>query len=759
MDWPRGFGGLCYGGDYNPEQWPEEVWKEDVELMRRAGVNLVSVGVFSWARLEPTPGAYDFGWLDHVLDLLHEGGVGVNLATPTASPPPWFGLAHPDALTVTPGGTRLTHGSRDTYCVHSPAYRAACAGIARTLAERYRDHPALAMWHVHNEYGTTCHCDHAADAFRIWLRARHGTLEALNDAWTTSFWSQHYSAWEQITPPRATQYLPNPAQVLDFRRFVSDAMLDHFREQKAVLRELTPDVPVTTNFVLGDWVPVNQRHWAAEVDLVAIDHYPSADPPAETAFAADLARGWASTPTHGSASDPAHGSAGPTHSSADDPVHGSAGPTHDSASDLAHGSASHPALSSAGPTRDSADDPAHRPATGKPWLLMEQAVVTYTGPRMLAKRPGEITRLSLSHIARGSRGAMFFQWRASRGGAELWHAGMVPHAGPDSRIFREICDLGALLPTLEDACAAPVEAGAAILWDVEANWALQAPGLPSTELNYTEAVRQAHRVLYRHGVTADLVHPSADLSAYPLVLVPSLYLICDADAENLRRYVAGGGTLVVSYLSGVADEHARVRLGGYPGALRDLLGIRVEEFHPLPPEVALTLSAPDVLVPRIASPQGGTTFPGDRPETGTFWSEHVHLEGAEALAVYTGPHALGTPLSGRPAITRHPYGSGTALYISTRLSDDAYARLLGLEPAPVELVRRGDWLFAINHGDEEQEIQGLHLPPGGFAVSCDPHRPFADSRYSSVRVGEPPRCRGSRLSSVQAGEPPVVGLP
>ncbi|MEU8378315.1 beta-galactosidase [Streptosporangium sp. NPDC048865] len=648
MDWPRRFGGLCYGGDYNPEQWPEEVWKEDVALMRRAGVNLVSVGVFSWARLEPSPGVHDFGWLDRVLGLLHDGGIGVNLATPTASPPPWFGLAHPDALTVTAGGTRLTHGSRDTYCVHAPAYRAASVRVARTLAERYRDHPALAMWHVHNEYGTACHCDHAAGAFRTWLRARHGTLDALNDAWTTSFWSQHYSEWEQITPPRATQYLPNPSQVLDFRRFVSDAMLGHFREQKAVLRELTPDVPVTTNFVLGDWVPVNHRHWAAEVDLVAIDHYPSADPPAETAFAADLARGWASSPAHSPTTDP-----------------------------------------SPAPER-----------TPRPWLLMEQAVVTYTGPRMLAKRPGEITRLSLSHIARGSRGAMFFQWRASRGGAELWYGGMVPHAGPDSRIFREICDLGALLPSLTDACAAPVEAGAAILWDAEAGWALQSPGLPSTELDYAGTVRQAHRVLYRHGVTADLVHPSADLSAYPLVLVPALYLVSDADAANLRRYVSGGGTLVVSYLSGVADEHARVRLGGHPGALRDLLGVRVEEFHPLPPGVALTLSAPD----------------GDHLGTGTFWSEHLHLEGAEALAVYTGPHASGTPLAGQPAVTRHPYGSGTALYVSTRLSDPAYARLLNLRPAPVELVQRGEWLFAINHDDKEHEVDGIRLPPGGFSV-------------------------------------------
>ncbi|WP_420823596.1 beta-galactosidase [Streptosporangium subroseum] len=294
---------------------------------------------------------------------------------------------------------------------------------------------------------------------------------------------------------------------------------------------------------------------------------------------------------------------------------------------------------------------------------------------------------------------------------------MVPHAGPDSRIFREICELGELLPSLDEAVRAPVEAGAAILWDAEAGWALQSPGLPSAELSYLEAVRQAHRVLYRHGVTADFAHPSADLSAYGLVLVPSLYLISDADAANLRRYVEGGGTLLVSFLSGVADEHARVRLGGYPGALRDLLGIGVEEFHPLPPDVAMTLSVPGggPLSSREENPEPS----GERPveDTGTFWSEHVHLRGAEALALYAGPHASAAALSGLPAVTRNRYGAGTALYLSTRLTDDAYARLLGLRPAPVELVRRGEWLFAINHGEDERKVASdLCLPPGGYAV-------------------------------------------
>ncbi|WP_248958825.1 beta-galactosidase [Sphaerisporangium perillae] len=696
IDRPRGIGGLCYGGDYNPEQWPEEVWREDVALMREAGVNLVTVGVFAWSRLEPEPGRYDFGWLDRVLDLLHTGGVGVCLATPTASPPPWFGLAHPDALPVSADGTRLTHGSRDTYCVCAPPYQEASVRVARALAERYRDHPALAMWHVHNEYGTWCHCDHAAAAFRDWLRARHGSLDALNDAWTTAFWSQRYARWEEIAPPRATRYLPNPSQVLDFRRFLSDAMLGHYRAQKAVLRELTPDVPVTTNFAFGGWVPVNPWEWAGEVDLVAVDHYP--DDPAQaagqTAFAADLARGWAG---------------------------------------------------------------------GRPWLLMEQAAgIVYTGPRMRAKPPGEIALHSLQHIARGSRGAMFFQWRASRGGAEMWHGGMVPHAGPDSRVHREIRDLGRLLPRLaEYGEGGAVQADVAILWDPESWWALESPAFPSSEVRYLDAVQQAHRVLWRSGVTADFARPPGDLSAYQMVLVPALYLASGATARNLASYVEQGGTLVVSFFSGIADEHARVRLGGYPGALRDLLGIRVEEFLPLEEPVRLRLpgthqpsdTSNDVPRNMRENITGDTAqdVPGNAGEdvpddtgpgiAGTIWSERIESRGAAVLARYEGG-----PLDGLPAITRHSHGAGQAIYLSTRLDDDAYAGILaaaGLPaspaPAGVELVRRGgegaSWLFALNHTSERQEVKAsgtdlltgspidgiLRLAPGGFAVIRMPH--------------------------------------
>lgn len=689
MRWPRGLDTLCFGGDYNPEQWPEETWEEDVALMRRAGVNLVNLGVFSWSALEPEPGRYTFGWLDRVLDLLHGGGVRVGLATPTASPPPWFGRAHPDALPVTSEGVGLTHGSRDTYCLSAPAYRQAALRIARALAERYADHPALALWHVHNEYATWCYCDHVAEAFRGWLSRRYGSLDAVNRAWTTAFWSQRYGAWEEIRPPRTTQYLGNPTQLLDFRRFLSAELFACFDEQRAVLRELTPDVPVTTNFVFGEWVPVDHRRWAETLDLVAIDHYPSAAGLAaaeQTAFHADLARSWAG---------------------------------------------------------------------GGPWLLMEQASSTVnTGQRLLAKAPGELARHSLSYVARGSRGAMFFQWRASRGGAEQYHAALVPHAGPDSRVFREATELGALLGRLAEVDGARVEAPVAILWDAEAWWALLGPGLPAPDLRYLDALAAAHRTLWRAGVTVDFADPEADLRGYRLVLVPSLYLTSDAASVSVRRYVEGGGHLMVWYFSGIVDVDARVRLGGYPGAFRDVLGVRSEEFHPLPPTVAVPLRVPEAGVSSVSSALGAlgalgassVSGIGEVQLTGRMWSEHIHLEGASAFASY----AAG-PLAGLPAVTRHGYGAGSAWYLSTGLDDADLATLLGavlaeaglrrVPPPPgVELVHRRSggtrWLFALNHGDEARVVplagtafaggtdlvtaevtgDGVTVPAGGVAI-------------------------------------------
>lgn len=658
-------GPLCYGGDYNPEQWPARVWAEDVALMRRARVNLVTVGVFAWSRLEPQPGRYHFDWLDQVLDLLHDGGIRVALATPTASPPPWFTLAHPEALPVTADGVRLHHGSRDTYCAVAPAYRQAARRIAGALADRYAHHPALAGWHVHNEYGTSCHCEHTASAFRRWLADRHGDLATLNDAWVTSFWSQHYTDWAQLSTPRATQYLANPGQLLDFRRFWSDTLLGAYAEQRDLLRAANPRLPVTTNYVLGDWVPVDHARWAAEVDLVAVDHYPSAvDIGAEeqTALVGDLARGWA---------------------------------------------------------RHARPSPA---ADGTPaWLLMESAPnQIHTAGRMHTKEPGRMLRHSLAHVARGSHGAMFFQWRAPAGGAERFHSALVTHAGPDSRVFREAVELGTALQRLAEV-RGPVEASVALVVDAASGWALRHPGLPSELLDHHGEAAAAHRGLWHAGYGCDVVVPGDPLPGYRLLVLPALYLIDDATAEWVREHVHGGGHLLATYLSGVADEHARVRLGGYPGALRDVLGVWAEEFHPLADGEQVTLS------------DGGT---------GRIWAETLRPAGAEVFTAY----ADGV-LDGRPAVTRHRYGAGLAWYLSTRPDDDTYRRLLaraaraaGVRPvcpqAPdgVEAVRRRagrhSWLFLFNHTDRQHRIaaQGVELltdttveeavtlPAGGVAV-------------------------------------------
>ncbi|MDN0198857.1 beta-galactosidase [Streptomyces sp. S.PNR 29] len=647
-------GGLAFGGDYNPEQWDEPVWKEDDELMRRARVNLATLGVFSWALLEPEEGRYDFSWLDAHIERLHAGGVAVDLATPTASPPPWFTLAHPDALPVAPDGTRLIHGSRDTYCLTAPAYRSAARRIASALAERYGDHPALALWHVHNEYGTLCWCDHTAAAFRVWLRARHGSLEALNAAWGTAFWSQRYTSWEQVLPPRATQWHKNPGQALDFHRFWSDEIIAAYREQRDAIR-VHSDRPVTTNLMLPAYQNVDLWAFARELDVVTSDQYPSApglDAAADAAFHADRTRSLAGQ---------------------------------------------------------------------RPWLLMEQGTSTvYDGDQILAKEPGDILRHTLGHIARGSEGALFFQWRQSRAGAETWHSAMVPHAGPDSRIFREVMQTGEAVARLGELAGSTVTASVAVLDDPDAWWALGVDGLPSSHLDYHASLVRAHRALWDAHATVDFAHPGQELSRYRLVIAPALFLLSDAGAENLRRYVAGGGTLLVQHASGYVDDRMHARLGGYPaGPLREALGIRVEEYRPLRTDQRITLSD---------------------GSHGTVWSESLRCEGAQTLAAYT--HGM---LTGSPALTRHRFGTGQGWYLSTRLDDADYGSLIGRllketgiepelpgQPPGVEAVTRHaadgrHWHFLINHRTDAVPLPGPahdlltgalahEIPPGGCVV-------------------------------------------
>ncbi|MFG3338533.1 beta-galactosidase [Glycomyces sp. NPDC048151] len=634
---------IVYGGDYNPEQWPRETWAEDMRLMREAGVNRVSVGIFSWALFEPEEGRYEFAWFDEVLDLLHQNGIEACLATPTASPPPWFAAHYPEAVMVDAEGRQLTHGSRQGFDPSSDVYLAKALAIAEKIAERYADHPAVGLWHIHNEYG--CHnarsyTKAATAKFRVWLRERYGDLDGLNAAWGTAFWSQAYSSWDQVYAPLPTPTIPNPGQVLDWKRFSSWQLVQNYKAEAAVIRKYS-DKPMTTNFMTGSHADIDLWEFSGAVDIVSTDHYlagEDADAHVNLGFAADYARSL---------------------------------------------------------------------GAGRPWILMEHSTsaVNWQG-RNRAKAPREMLRNSLAHFARGADAIMFFQWRASKQGAEKWHSGMVPHAGTDSKIWREVCELGARLGELAEVEGSTVSAATAILWDFPNRWAQEHEARPTNELDPQGIFNVYYAALWRAGITADVAEPEGDLSKYKFVVVPAIYLLSRKGAENLRRFVDGGGTVLVTPYSGIADETDTVYLGGYPGALRDVLGVRSEEFYPL-------------IGGRVELASGGH---------GTIWSEDAASTGAEVRDTYA---------DGTPAWLVNRFGEGTAHYLTTFPDDTTLDRIVaaaaqdaGVTPAAeapvgVEVVRRAhedgrSWLFCINHTDADAQVKSadalIDVPAGEVVV-------------------------------------------
>ncbi|WP_327714878.1 beta-galactosidase [Streptomyces sp. NBC_00490] len=631
---------LAFGADYNPEQWPREVWEEDVRLMQEAGVTVVSVAIFSWARLQPGPDDWDFGWLDEVMDLLHAGGIGVDLATATASPPPWLTTAHPEILPVTATGETLWPGARQHWRPTSPVFREHALRLVREMATRYADHPALVAWHVSNELG--CHniydySDDAARSFRDWLRARYGTLEALNHAWGTAFWSQRYSDWQQILPPRLAASHPNPTQQLDFKRFSSDALKDYLRAERDLLKGITPDVPVTTNFmVMGETKGMDYADWAEEIDFVSNDHYVLPGPQSrdELSFSANLTSGIAG---------------------------------------------------------------------GRPWFLMEHSTSAVNWqPVNVAKRPGELTRDSLLHVAHGADAVCYFQWRQSAAGAEKYHSAMVPHAGADSELFRAVAELGATLKTLAPVAGSAREsAKVGIVFDWDSWWASEQDSHPTSLLDYRQEGLDWYSALLALGVRADLITTRSDFAHYDVLIAPVLHVVPAELAKELTRYTEQGGHLVTTYFSGVVDQNDHVWLGGYPGALRELLGIRVEEFGPLLAEESVSL---------------------DDGSTGTLWTDRITLadERTEVLARYDSGNQ-----AGRPAVTRRTTAAGSASYVSTRLGVAGLTALLPrlLDPAGVtselpaeargrvELAVRGNteekFLFLVNRTDDTVPLPGF----------------------------------------------------
>lgn len=624
--------GLVFGCDYNPEQWDRSVWPEDVRLMREAGIGLVAINIFGWSSINPAKDRWDFSALDEIIALLHAGGIRINLGTGTSSPPPWLTARHPEILPVGEDGDVFHPGGRQGYCPSSPLFRAYAAEVVTRIVERYGDHPAVSLWHVSNELG----CHNAlcyCDASAEAFRAWLRARYEHIDALNRA-WGTTF--WSQRYSDFAD--IRPPARALSLRNPGQTIDFQRFSsdEQLALYRAEAAilrersDVPVTTNFMVTAHIR-NLDYWSWAADMDVIANDHYLD------RRLDDPRGELSF-----------------------------------AADLTRGL-----------------------AKGAPWLLME----TSTGavnwqPHNLAKAPGEMQRNIAAHVARGADGICFFQWRASIQGAEKYHTALVPHAGEDSDQWREAVELGRLLERLGPVAGSRVMADAALFFSWESWWAVETEGRPSEALTYLGQAHAAHAALSDAGVTADVVRPGAELDGYRLLIVPALHLISDADAAAIARAVENGATALITFFSGIVDEEDRVRTGGYPGAFRDLLGIRSEEFAPLRPEETVRLT-------------DGTTA--------TVWSERLKATDAEVVASF-----VDGPAAGRPAITRRTAGAGEAWFLGTQPAREDYRRLVaslaasaGAVPAPgagpdVEIVRRigdaGSFLFVINHGSTDVEV-------------------------------------------------------
>ncbi|WP_240777379.1 beta-galactosidase [Nonomuraea basaltis] len=623
-------GGFAFGGDYNPEQWDPAVWREDVRLMREAGVNAVSLGVFAWASLEPDPGKYEFGWLDEIMDLLHESGISVNLATPTAAPPVWLTQLHPEVFPIMADGQPFGFGNRLHYDPSSPIYREYAANITTKLAERYSFHPALAMWHISNEYGPTAYNEASSVNFRRWLRRKYGDLGTLNEAWTTRFWGQIYTDWDQIEVPNIPRNWMNPSRRLDFKRFSSDALLECYVAERDIVRSFRDDIPVMTNF-MRFFRHADYWKWAPEEDAVALDIYPNpadADSHVSAAFNYDLFRSLKG---------------------------------------------------------------------GRPWMLMEQAASAVSQWQLnIVKEPGRMRLGSLQAVSRAADSVMFFQWRASQGGQERFHSAMLPHSGPDSRTFREITDLGRELKLLAPVAGTTSRSEIAIMFDWDAWWGLEETfGLPRNDFSYPDTVMRHYTPLWERHYPVDVVSAGSAMESYKVLVVPNAYLIDDDGVRRITEFARNGGTVLMSFFSGVVDGSNRVRPDGYPGAFRQLIGAKIDEYWPARPHEEFAIE-----------------FADGRRTTSAWWREDLHLEGGTALATY-GDGLL----AGRAAVVENRYGAGRVVYVATLLERAAFDALVaetveaaGVStrfdgaPAHVECAVRGDgtheYVFLLNHSAE-----------------------------------------------------------
>lgn len=631
---------ILYGGDYNPEQWPEEVWEEDMRLFRLARIDTVTLNVFSWAMLQPDETTYDFSKLDKIMELVRKNGLKVCLATSTAAHPAWMARKYPDVLRTEHNGMRRKFGRRHNSCPNSPSYRKFAAALVEKLAKRYGTDDTVIAWHISNEYGGMCFCENCEKAFRRWLQDKYQTVEELNRVWNLGFWGHTMYDWEDVVVPNllSEEFISDGVRTtfqgisLDYARFNSDSMLACFDMEKEILKKYSPDIPVTTNF-MGMFKRLDYQKWSSHLDFISWDNYPGpADTAADVAMRHDLMRGL---------------------------------------------------------------------KQGKPFALMEQTPsVNNWNEVCRLKRPGVMRLYSYQAVAHGADTVLFFQMRRSIGACEKFHSAVIDHAGHEhTRLFGEVAQLGEELEErIQDTVlGGRISSKIAIVFDWDNWWAAEYSAGPSRRIQYCEEVSQYYRALFSMNYPVDLIGTEDDLSSYSIVIAPLLYMCKEGYDEKIRSYVKQGGTFVTTYFSGYVEDHDLVVLGGYPGKLRDILGVWVEEIDALYPDEANSFI------------YKGVRYPAE------IACERKHLEGAEALAFYESDF-----YAGMPVVTGHAWGRGEAYHVATRSNGAFYKAFLrdlcenhrirpaadtpeGVE-ATVRKNEKGECLFLLNHNSQEVSV-------------------------------------------------------
>lgn len=641
---------FLHGGDYNPEQWiaTPEVWQEDMRLMKLAGCNAMSVGIFAWVAMEPQEGRFTFEWLDRIMDMLAANKAFAVLATPSGARPAWMSAKYPEVLKVDANRQRILHGQRHNTCPTSPAYREKCQIINRKLAERYKDHPALLVWHVSNEYnGISCHCELCQDAFRGYLKEKYKTLDALNGAWWTGFWSHTLTDWSQIESPSPRGETCVHGLELDWRRFTTHQVIEFYKAESAPLREVTPAVPVTTNF-MGTYEGLDYWEFAKSVDVVSWDNYPD----------------W-----HSKLGDVAV------------------------AQDIAF-----------------VHDIYRCMKGGRPFMLMESTPsVTNWRQCSRLKKPGMHRLSSLQAVAHGSDTVQYFQWRKSRGSCEKFHGAVVDHVGHENtRVFADVAELGAALKTLDGVVGSTVRPEVGLIYDWQTKWAIDiSQGPRNINKDYEPTCQNFYRPLWQMALPTDVIDQTCDFSSYKLLIAPMLYMLRPGVAKRIEQFVREGGTLVTTYLCGIADENDLVFLGGLPGGgLREVLGVWAEETD------ALCEGDTNTVLPIKNNALGLA-----KPYQATQYCDLIHLEGATALAAYATDF-----YAGRPAVTVNSYGKGKAYYIASRNEQSFQRDLLTALASELSLKRvisqelpegvtaqmrtagKHEYVFLMNFNDESKMV-------------------------------------------------------